>query len=184
MSESDKSPTQHSQYRDRSLQDYQVESPPAFPLRGLTAAIAVTLLLLAVVGVKIWTGHGKTEKLMSTQLRTQSLIDEIIYLDEVLTMSARMGAATGQPQWEERYLSFEPKLDATIKEVIKLIPQADSLEKVDAANIRLVELEKEAFGLVRDGRRDEAVDLLFSGEYESNKQIYADHIGRTAEVVA
>jgi len=180
MTDFSKSEIQNSQYSDRSLSGRQAESPPSFPLRGLTAAIAVTLLLLAFVGLRVWTGH----RLMTTQLRTQRLIDEIIYLDEVLTMSARMGAVTGNPRWEERYLNFEPKLDATIKEVINLVPQADSPEKVDAANIRLVQLEKQAFELARNARPEEAVDLLFSEEYESNKQIYADHIRTTAEVVS
>jgi hypothetical protein len=43
----------------------------------------------------------------------QQLSDEIIYLDEVLTMSARMAASTGNLEWENRYRTFEPKLDAT-----------------------------------------------------------------------
>jgi len=182
MNESGKPGIKDSQYSDRSFPSRPAQSPPAFPLRGLTVAIAVTLLLLVSVGVKVWTGYRKMEKLMTTELKTQRLIDEIVYLNEVLTMSARMGAATGQSQWEERYLGCEPKLDATIKEVIKLVPEADSPERVDAANIRLVELEKKAFGLIRNGQRNEAVAVLCSQEYESNKQIYADHIRRTAEV--
>jgi signal transduction histidine kinase/ActR/RegA family two-component response regulator len=95
-----------------------------------------------------------------------------------------MAAATGQSAWEERYLDFEPKLDASIKEVMRLVPELDSPGKVDSANMRLVALEKDAFELVRNGRAEEAVDLLFSEEYESNKQIYADHIRRTAEATA
>jgi len=184
MNEFGKPGIQDSQCSDRSFPSRPAQSPPAFPLRGLTAAIAVTLLLLAFVELRVWTGHRTMEKLMTTQLRTQRLIDEIVYLNEVLTMSARMGAATGQSQWEERYLRFEPRLNATIKEVIGLIPQADSPEKVDSANIRLVQLEKEAFELVRNERPDEAVNLLFSDEYESNKQIYANHIRGMAEVAA
>ena len=182
MSEYGNLGTQDNQFAGRASSDYGAKSPPAFPLRCLTIAIVVTLLLLTFVGAKVWTSHWKMPKLATTQLRTQRLIDEIIYLNEVLTMSARLGAATGESRWEERYLSYEPKLDATIKEVLKLIPEADSTEKVDAANTRLAQMEKEAFELIRGGQRGQAVDLLFSDEYESNKQIYAEHIRRTAQV--
>src|ERR1700730_4695429 len=39
---------------------------------------------------------------------------QIIHLDEVLTMSARMSAATGEPRWEERYRLFQPRLQEAI----------------------------------------------------------------------
>ena len=46
----------------------------------------------------------------------------ILQLDEVLTMSARMAAHSGDRQWEKRYRSFEPKLDAAIKELRSIAP--------------------------------------------------------------
>jgi len=105
----------------------------------------------------------------------------IVHLDEVLTMSARMAAATGDPLWEQRYRRHEPQLDATIKEAIRLAPEIDSGDaaaKTDAANIALVAMENRAFALVRQGRIDEAQAVLFGDEYETQKQIYAD--GMTA----
>lgn len=109
-------------------------------------------------------------------MRVGELRGIIIHLDEVLTMSARMAAATGDLAWEERYRRFEPKLDAAIKESVKLAPEASSGEAAgmtDAANIRLVEMENRAFDLVRQGRADEAKKVLFSDEYEKQKQVYA-----------
>ena len=99
-----KSKTEQSHYPSRPFSDNKAKSPRLFPLRGLTVAIGVTLLLLVFVGVKVWTGQRQTEKIMAVQLKTQHLIDEIVYFDEVLTMSARMAAATGQLAWESRYL--------------------------------------------------------------------------------
>ena len=49
---------------------------------------------------------------------------EIVHLDEVLTMSARMAASTGSLKWEQRYGIFEPKLDKAIKRAIELAPEA------------------------------------------------------------
>ena len=65
---------------------------------------------------------------------------DIIYLDEVLTMSASMAAATGEVAWIARYRSFEPKLDA--------------------ASIELVKMENQAFALVRARRPEETRSIL------------------------
>ena len=40
---------------------------------------------------------------------------DIRRLDEVLTMSARLSAATGDAKWERRYTAHIPDLDAAIK---------------------------------------------------------------------
>ena len=109
-------------------------------------------------------------------LRLLQLRGMVVHMDEVLTMSARMAAATGDLRWEERYRQFEPKLDAAIKEAIALAPEVQSAEAAattDAANIALVEMENRAFDLVRGGRADEAMQILFSDDYETQKQVYA-----------
>ncbi|MEP6707094.1 MAG: hypothetical protein ABJC05_06220, partial [Pyrinomonadaceae bacterium] len=81
--------------------------------------------------------------------RSEELQGTIIHLDEVLTMSARMAAATGDPRWEARYRKFEPQLDEAIKEILKRFP-SQTLSEIDAANKQLVEMENHAFTLVRD----------------------------------
>jgi C4-dicarboxylate-specific signal transduction histidine kinase len=109
-------------------------------------------------------------------LRLQKLRGTILQFDEVLTMSARMAAATSDSSWEERYRKFEPALDAAIKEAIDLAPQAcgsESAARTDAANLALVKMENEAFTLVRQGKYEAASQILFSGEYEEQKQVYA-----------
>ena len=112
-------------------------------------------------------------------LRLLELRGIIVHLDEVLTMSARMAAATGDLRWEERYRQFEPELDAAIEEAVTLAPEAQSAEAAattDAANSELVAMENRAFDLVRRGRTDEARAILFSDEYETQKQVYAKGI--------
>src|SRR5688572_25827813 len=76
--------------------------------------------------------------------RSEELRNTIVNLDEVLTMSARMAAATGNPLWESRYRRFEPQLREAIKEILKLAP-SESLAQTDGANRRLVEMENHAF---------------------------------------
>jgi signal transduction histidine kinase len=116
-------------------------------------------------------------------LRLEKLGGIIVHLDEVLTMSARMAAATGEPRWEQRYRTFEPKLDAAIKEVFELAPEAPTGQgagETDQANVKLVAMENHAFELVRQGRLAEARALLFNDEYEKQKQIHAQGMARLA----
>jgi diguanylate cyclase (GGDEF)-like protein len=100
----------------------------------------------------------------------------ITHLDEALTMSARMSAATGDPKWEERYLAFEPQLDAAIGEAQHLAPDVyaeGAARLTDYANQLLVQMEHGAFDLVRSGRLDEAAAILSGEYYEGQKRVYA-----------
>ncbi|MBN1102696.1 MAG: response regulator, partial [Deltaproteobacteria bacterium] len=113
--------------------------------------------------------HGSISKI-------QELRGTIIYLDEALTMSARMAAATGDPQWEMRYRQLEPELDSAIKNAMALAPESfmgEGAAQADAANTRLVQTENRAFELVRNGSREAALALLLSEEYMIQKRIYA-----------
>jgi signal transduction histidine kinase len=109
---------------------------------------------------------------------------QIIRLDEVLTMSARMAVATGDSRWEERYRRFEPELGRIIHDAIQLAPDArsgEAAEQTDAANKRLVEMENLAFSLIRRGEVDEARSTLFGDEYETQKKIYAEGMSHLAD---
>lgn len=57
---------------------------------------------------------------LQRQVRLERLQGDILHLDEVLTMSARMAAASGDLQWEDRYQKYEPKLDRAIVEALDL----------------------------------------------------------------
>ncbi len=116
--------------------------------------------------------YKKTEL---ADLRCCELNGIILHLDEVLTMSARMAAATGNMQWIERYRHFEPMLDLAIKEASQLAPETfmtRAAAMTDAANGKLVDMEKESFGLIRTGKREAASALLFSENYEKEKVLY------------
>ena len=156
-----------------------------YPTRAIIPAIAITFLLSITSGWKIWVSYSDLDKIFTQEFRLQSLSDQIIYLDEALTMSAQLNAATGDIQWERRYLSFEPKLDAVIKEVIAIAPEVyegEGAKQTNNANIKLVKIERESFDLVRQGRKEEALKLLSSDVYNSQKQLYAQsyQIGRIA----
>ncbi|ODS32154.1 MAG: sensor histidine kinase protein [Candidatus Scalindua rubra] len=148
-----------------------------FPIFTFLFILFVTLVLFLGLGWQSLRSYKDIKTIQERDFRLQKLVGIIIHLDEVLTMSARMGAETGNLQWEERYRSFEPQLDAAIKEAKRLVPEtfmSKAATQTDVANIKLVTMQKQAFELVSQGQNEVASALLFSEEYEDQKQIYAE----------
>ena len=120
-------------------------------------------------------------------IRLAELRNTIIYLDEILTMSARMVVNTGDLQWEQRYLQHVGPLNEAIKVAIEFSPETfakDAAQKTDKANKKLVEFENAAFNLVRIGRIEEARAILFSDEYTQVKNIYANGMTEFSAVLS
>ena len=152
------------------------------PVATVVVAIILTLSLFLPLGWSAWNAYQTFNRVIVNDFRLQYLVGSIIHLDEVLTMSARMNAATGNTHWEDRYNEFEPELDAAIAEAIAIAPEAyegEGAEQTDLANQKLVAMEQQSFELVRSGQQAAAADLLFSNEYEQQKAIYAQGIQRS-----
>jgi two-component system, sensor histidine kinase and response regulator len=145
------------------------------PLTALATGVILTLALFALVGWMVGSIYQDFQEIAHQEMRLQQLSGIIVHLDEVLTMSARMAASTGNIEWENRYRSFEPKLDEAIKETMALAPEAydrAGSAKADAANLKLVEMENQSFVLVTGRQHRAAMELLLSREYEEQKQLY------------
>jgi signal transduction histidine kinase/ActR/RegA family two-component response regulator len=137
-----------------------------------------------VLASKYAASERQSRDAAARRVRGLQLYGVIVHLDEVLTMSARMNAATGDASWERRYHQFEPQLDAAIKEVMALEAEPDrhpSSAETDQANQKLVAMETRSFVLTAAGRAEEAQRLLASADYETQKRIYASGMRRTLE---
>jgi PAS domain S-box-containing protein len=144
--------------------------------RALLAAQGIIVLVLAGLAWTLVTSASHLLAVTRLQLRTEQLRGTIVHLDEVLTMSARMGAATGDPRWEARYREFDPRLSGALQEALALAPEvgaAASVRRTEAANAALVRIENRVFELVRRNDRDAARAALASAEYDGQKRIYA-----------
>jgi len=144
----------------------------------LAPVLALAVAAVLWLGWQFWVLHGETERIRSQDHRLVELAGRIVHLDEVLTMSARMAAATGDPAWEGRYRGFEPQLDEAIKASSRLDPEilGEFIAQTDAANRRLAAMENRAFELVRRKDQLAASTVLSSPDYERQKQLYADGI--------
>lgn len=86
-----------------ALPDEPFSSSNRFSINLFIVAFFVTGAVLAWL---TWSTYNLYTRDISTREQAWpigELRQDIIHLDEVLTMSARMAAATGDPQWEERY---------------------------------------------------------------------------------
>jgi PAS domain S-box-containing protein len=157
-----------------------------FPMLFLTVAMMLTGTVLGWFGWNAYKSYHAVSIIRERYFRNEELQGIIRHLDEVLTMSARLAAATGDLAWEQRYLHFEPMLGDAIKEVIKIEPNLYSREgagETDAANVKLVEMEHRAFDLVRQNRQPAAREVLFSAAYEAQKEIYSQGMTKVAALL-
>lgn len=145
-----------------------------FPQLKLTLAAVLSLLILGWLSWNAYDSYRRVQVQLAID-RIERVRMKIVHLDEILTMSARMAAASGNLDWERRYRRFEPELEQAIREGLELNPNAsnNAAAKTDAANDSLVAIEHHAFELVRQGKKTEAQRILSSGEYEHYKKIYA-----------
>jgi methyl-accepting chemotaxis protein PixJ len=150
-----------------------------FVRSNLVATITVTLtgslLLTGASTWKIWNIYKGFRSTVEKQFQLEKSSGEIVHLDEVLTMSARMAASTGDLKWEARYRQFEPKLTSAIEKTLAGVTADIRAEasKTDDANNKLVAFEGQAFELVRKGKSQEALKLLLGPQYSAQKKIYA-----------
>jgi len=147
---------------------------PPSPIQLLSIAWLITIVVLMTF---LWCAYDSYQRLAGTarqNLRIQELRGKIIHLDEALTMSARIGALTGDSAWLERYKRLEPELDSALSEVQSSSLGVQTTSQTDAANEALVGMEHRSFELVRQGKRGEASTLLFSPEYLAQKAIYSE----------
>ena len=110
-------------------------------------------------------------------LRLVALQGQILVLDEILTMSAKKATVYTRPQWEQDYNLAATMLDSTIAEAIELsknLTIENAISQTSEANDKLIELEERAFRLSKQGKKNQARDLLNNSEYLTNKQIYSD----------
>ncbi len=143
----------------------------------LSVPLALTVALLGGTGWYVWDSYHTLKRINSRDMRLVELSGKIDYLDEALTMSARMAVATGDRQWIQRYNRFDPQVFAAIEEAAQLLPSVfsgETFEQLNDVAIELQQIEKRSFELLAQGKTQQAKDLLLSEQYESQKQRYVE----------
>ncbi|KWT78354.1 PAS domain S-box protein [Candidatus Magnetominusculus xianensis] len=153
-----------------------------FPLKIFVAVFSFSMVIIVFIGWRTWQMHGSYEKLSTKHVTITQTVGLIMLCDEVLTMSARMAAATGDFSYEQRYDQFDLQLEKYINDLRSAIPQAEIKQFINEtyeANAALVAMERRSFALAHQGKLNEASALLNSDEYMRLKNKYALGMERT-----
>lgn len=164
-----------------SYREYPHRAEYSSLLKIFAVAIFFTTLLFAGLGLFLWNRHADFSMTQARIFHFGQMSGTLHHLDEVLTMSAHMAAATGDLRWEARYRKHEPLLDASLQECLSLFPDPSTSETVGrtkTANDRLVAMENRAFDLVHHRNMRAAAALLSGPAYEEQKRIYTAGIDR------
>ncbi len=156
------------------------------PMKVLTLGLVLGVTLLPILGSIVWNMYDSLSKIGNNELQLQRLIGTVAHLNEVLTMYARLAAATGDPKWEKQYRAVEPELDNAIVGVAmqaRAEYEKTYVAQTKLAYTKLIEMESVGFALVRQGRHKEASELLFSAQYDQQKALYSQGIGKMTEAV-
>jgi PAS domain S-box-containing protein len=156
------------------------------PMKLLAMGLALGVILLLILGSVVWSMYDSTSKMGTHELTLQRLAGNVAHLNELLTMYARLAAATGDSKWERDYQTVQPQLDDDLLEIA--VQAREQYEKNYAsqtkfAYTKLLEMESRAFALVRQGRHTQAVDILFGREYEMQKAVYSHGIKQMTQAV-
>lgn len=157
------------------MADHDAGRTPRGLVRLFTILVLVTTATFVIFAVVLYGAYRETETQRERGLKLASLRG-ILELDEALTMSARMAAATGQKRWVDRYREQEPALARTIEGIGGLMTDAESrvaLHRIRLANRTLQEIEREAIHLVLGNKPEQAWQMLQSEPYERGKTEYA-----------
>lgn len=146
--------------------------------------LVIISLILSVVGIVItFLTHQQAMhtflNLAEANRNAFQLSQNITYYDEVLTMTARMIALTGESHWSERYPQYAKLIDQdlnTLKQHNQLAGVHPTIQSIVLANKQLLEIEGSAIRLAKLGQHKEAYQLVNSETYELQKNIYQKNL--------
>ena len=165
-------------------------------MRAASRVVAPALVVTAALGFLIWLGwigtgtRGEMRLAAQQAVRVAELRGTFAYLDEWLTMSARMAAASGEARWVARYEEARPQLAAAIAEAAALAtPEVSAAlaETTNEASHGLIDMERASFARAAAGDREGARALLDSPEFSYLQAVYASGIeafGQDLETLA
>jgi len=147
-----------------------------YPGTALSLAAALTVLAVCYLALLVYNIPTSMNELREKQKELILLRGEILRLDEVLTMSARMAVATGDELWIARYNRNEPILENILQQTESLVQDdintSQATLQTDEANRQLVQMERQALLAVEKGKLNEARTILGQPAYGEQKEIY------------
>ena len=153
-----------------------------FPLRLFTLVLGFSLLMVATSAALLSALDYRFHSLVETDSLITQYAGRVMLLDEGLTISARMAAATGNIVYIQRYSKLTAERDSLIRQVGEVLRNPNIrkfVQQTDDANRKLVAIERRALSLASDGQRATATNILVSAQYARLKDSYAEGVAMT-----
>src|SRR5215831_8839299 len=149
--------------------------PPLPLLPGVWVCLSLALVWLAWNAYQAYHVDNLSH---ARQIRTEALHGVIVHWDDTSMMAARMAAVTGEQRWEERYQQVATAWADALQAAQEFLPPESrgAVMSLTAAAQRTAAIEKQALALIRQDRAEAARDVLFSQEYEAQRQLVVQSI--------
>jgi diguanylate cyclase (GGDEF)-like protein len=146
--------------------------------RGSLARVApfVTVLVVATLMLSGRYFQEKSSEIYRERAEITANVQRIKLYDALLTDSAHLAVATGNPSYEQRYNRIAPRLGQVLEATAELVDTREArtrLAEVEESNRALIRIEERSFELARQGRSERAQDLLDGTRYLREKSRYA-----------
>jgi methyl-accepting chemotaxis protein PixJ len=146
----------------------------------ITLSLALSLGLLSISSWNLFTVHQNFKNVLEKEVYSEKISRKLLYLNEVLTMSANMASSSNDSKWVQRYKQYKPEIIKVLDEVIKIVPESNKeFKEAIIANDKLVILENKSIEWVKKGRASEAQKIMFGPEYANLKRIYLKGVETT-----
>jgi signal transduction histidine kinase len=142
-----------------------------FPAKLLTLSLLLTLAaMMWMGGNSMYIHYFLTHKIARDQ-QIAAMSDEILYLDSVITMSAR-ASTTGDAEFDDRYLEA---IENELKKKVETLPEKelrDLVYSTEAANDRIIALDKQYMRLIDHKKLAEAEEVIRGGDYAASSKVH------------
>jgi hypothetical protein len=107
----------------------------------------------------------------------------LLRLDEAQARYAELAAATGDPAWAARHGEAAGEATRQRADAARLAPEEALAADLSSAAEAVAAREHRAFSLVRDGRAEDAWQLLQGDDHQWARERYAAAVGRFGDQV-
>ncbi|WP_165491067.1 putative bifunctional diguanylate cyclase/phosphodiesterase [Lichenihabitans psoromatis] len=149
---------------------------------GRLLLVGVSLAAVSLIAWLGWSGQQARDEARSASqhaIRVAELRGTIAYLDEWMTQSARLAAASGEHRWADRFDEAAPKLNAALAEAAGLASPETRTAMAGTtgeAHRDLVTMERRALALAAADDLASARTLLDGPEFAYLKDVYASGV--------
>jgi PAS domain S-box-containing protein len=150
------------------------------PTRFFMGALAVTFFIIAAHSAYSWRLRRDFHNLYTEHVALDLDLARLLALDQAMTLAAHMAAVSGKREQGRRYHELELKVEELIA-ALRGRPYgpalAPALDRLDAANLRMIGIERAVIARGERKAAGAAVPLT-SPEYLRQKQTYAEAMRR------